>query len=661
MVMRQHSECTPKQRQPNGPDSWNDGHIFGDSAHDICGVTGDEPQPVTWPRVVNGRVFYRGQVKVGGKILPVSKEARFGPSAGDNSECVADDLAGNYDGNFPETTEHDISTRVKVKGTIKSEDGKKQKARAHLAASGRLIVESLPETEQVSLDDLDGQDLFAPYEQKLTKFIFLISSLSGNCASYVVEDVRRLLYLRDGKISRSADLAPRKEACRSLARLAYLRKNLEKVQEDGGRFACNSSADALVELEASLAGALAYRSSDGKHPAVYIQVASLFPTSLYLQVTPAALQRLLLSVFDRVWQKLGAASRLHGEKISHVAVVLDFSDLSQLDLAAYSTHRLLGDIGEVLGAYCPWLVYKIVVFRLQFAKDLLWEVLRPALQTDCRVVTAEDDEALLREIQADGRFIMHTLGGFNECSVLRCRRPVYRIPHPPQPFGSSEWLNGGEAADFWDEMRKLHVEAPGAAPEADPVDETGTEDLEQQKLLRQQQHKEREKALQRKEEEFEQLLSRKECLVPHFNRALMQVLTGGEDNGEIQPASQGQEEVHTRPRFSMDDVTKSDVHVCMWKPPADAFEAAQGTAQMLMKIFEKRHMWTRTPLPPNYMHAFERTTYSLDCVYHSRSPTPVVTSAKHVQAPPAVRPISVEEDTSAPSNVKPAKDLLKFL
>lgn len=158
---------------------------------------------------------------------------------------------------------------------------------------------------------------YSAYEQKLTKFIFLISSLSGNCASYVVEDVRRLLYLRDGKISRSADLAPRKEACRSLARLAYLRKNLEKVQEDGGRFACNSSADALVELEASLAGALAYRSSDGKHPAVYIQVASLFPTSLYLQVTPAALQRLLLSVFDRVWQKLGAASRLHGEKISH--------------------------------------------------------------------------------------------------------------------------------------------------------------------------------------------------------------------------------------------------------------------------------------------------------------------------------------------------------
>ena len=59
-----------------------------------------------------------------------------------------------------------------------------------------------------------------------------------------------------------------------------------------------------------------------------------------------------------------------------VAVVLDFSGLSQLDVAAYSTHRLLGDIGEVLSAYCPWLVYKIVIFKYTFAKDLLWELFR---------------------------------------------------------------------------------------------------------------------------------------------------------------------------------------------------------------------------------------------------------------------------------------------
>ena len=141
--------------------------------------------------------------------------------------------------------------------------------------------------------------------------------MSDNCAAYVVEDVRRLLYLRNGKVSCSAVLESRKEACRSLARLANLRRALDNVEEHGRRFARCSSADALLELEASLGGALAYRSSDGKHPAIYIQVASLFPTSLYLQVTPAELQRILLRVFDRVWVKLGAASRRHAEKISH--------------------------------------------------------------------------------------------------------------------------------------------------------------------------------------------------------------------------------------------------------------------------------------------------------------------------------------------------------
>lgn len=145
----------------------------------------------------------------------------------------------------------------------------------------------------------------------------LISTLSGNCASFVVEDMRRLLYLRDGKVSRSGLLASRKEACKSLARLACLRKALTDVEEHGRRFASRSSADALLELEASLGGAFAYRSSDGKHPAVYIQIASLFPTSLYLQVTPAEFQKILLGVFDRVWDKLGAASRRHTEKISH--------------------------------------------------------------------------------------------------------------------------------------------------------------------------------------------------------------------------------------------------------------------------------------------------------------------------------------------------------
>lgn len=75
-------------------------------------------------------------------------------------------------------------------------------------------------------------------------------------------------------------------------------------------------------------------------------------------------------------------------------------------------------------------------------------------------------------------FILHTLGGFNESSFLRCRRPVYRLPLPPQPPGTGEWLSGGDKADFWDEMRKLRDEAPWAVPEPDPVEEIEIEDAE---------------------------------------------------------------------------------------------------------------------------------------------------------------------------------------
>lgn len=174
----------------------------------------------------------------------------------------------------------------------------------------------------------------------------------------------------------------------------------------------------------------------------------------------------------------------------------------------------------------------------------------------------------------------------------------------------------------------------------------------------------RETALASKDKELEELINRKECLVPHFNKALKQVLNatadtvrledgGGcsctfpflcshamhtllslfswmegrfcficiafakglplESPGGLKPPA----EDRTRPSVDLKDVTRSDVRICMWKPPSNAAEAAQGTAQMLLKLFERRKNWTRPPLPPNYMHAFERTTYSLDCVYVS--------------------------------------------
>lgn len=57
-------------------------------------------------------------------------------------------------------------------------------------------------------------------------------------------------------------------------------------------------------------------------------------------------------------------------------VVLDYSGLCQQDMISYSLHRLLEDLREILGAFTPWLVYKIVVYKYKFAKLRLWELFR---------------------------------------------------------------------------------------------------------------------------------------------------------------------------------------------------------------------------------------------------------------------------------------------
>ncbi|KAL8431296.1 hypothetical protein ACSSS7_005381 [Eimeria intestinalis] len=486
-------------------------------------------------RVVDGHLVYKGKVKVQRQpSAAVCEETSFCPPVYEDPSIFAENLAGDYDGVFPEITEYEVSTKVKVDGPIERKSRKAPPIEARYSVTGRIVAESPLDCSSVPRVEADGEDLFAPYEQRLVNFIMVISSLSGNCASYVVEDVRRLLYLRDGKISRSSLVAARKEACKSLARLASLRKALIDVADHDNGFSA-SSADALLELGASLRGALAYRSSD-------------------------------------------------------VAVVLDFNSLSQLEVAAYSTHRLLGDIGEVLRAYCPWLIYKIVVYKFLFAKDLLWELLR--------------------------QFLLHTLGGFNESSLLRCRRPAYRLGQPPQPLGSGEWLPVEDTNEFWDEMRKLHEEAPWALPEPDPVDDVAIAEPEDSTALaRVHTEEERVRAMEYKAKELEELINRTECLVPHFNKAVKQVLTLHECAiAERQDLLVNE---RSRPPVDLQNVTRSDVRVCMWKPPAGAADAAQGTAQTLLRLLEKRRQWTRPPLPANYMHAFERTTYSLDCVYVS--------------------------------------------
>lgn len=52
-------------------------------------------------------------------------------------------------------------------------------------------------------------------------------------------------------------------------------------------------------------------------------------------------------------------------------------------------------------------------------------------------------------------------------SILRCRRPAYLLPRPPQAKGSAIWLKCDNQADFWEMMEKLFSLCPDAPPEQD--------------------------------------------------------------------------------------------------------------------------------------------------------------------------------------------------
>lgn len=158
--------------------------------------------------------------------------------------------------------------------------------------------------------------LSAEYKLRLASFAMLISDLSGGCSEYVVEELKRLLYLRNGNISCDRSPTVRKEVCRSLARLATLKKRLHESLDNGVNASSDCEANALVELRASLSGAHSYISKTAKHPVVYLQLATLFPTALYTQTTPDRFQLLLLDVFNGIWNRLASLSLESMRKIS---------------------------------------------------------------------------------------------------------------------------------------------------------------------------------------------------------------------------------------------------------------------------------------------------------------------------------------------------------
>lgn len=158
-----------EKKQDNGSPRWQ-GQQKGEKrvtrknsnvldAPETVAKPGDDGGIVEWPRVVEGHLLYQGKVKVGSHVVPVCEEASFTFPDPEDPEAATEAFAGYYDGNFPEITQLDVSSLLEIKAPMKHKNGRNGKVKAHLAATGNLLVGSLPQLEEPVSPE--GRDLFA--------------------------------------------------------------------------------------------------------------------------------------------------------------------------------------------------------------------------------------------------------------------------------------------------------------------------------------------------------------------------------------------------------------------------------------------------------------------------------------------------------------------
>ena len=160
MVKARSADVCSRPRQA-GLGSAAVGVASGANIADTGEAPGNDLDVPQWPRVVEGCLVYRGELKVGEHTVPASEQATFAAPVLVDPQKAAEDFAGNYDGLFPETTKHDLSSVVKLKGFMKTPLGGREKVKARFSATGHVTVESIPEPEDTLLGRPGGQDLFA--------------------------------------------------------------------------------------------------------------------------------------------------------------------------------------------------------------------------------------------------------------------------------------------------------------------------------------------------------------------------------------------------------------------------------------------------------------------------------------------------------------------
>ncbi|KEP63289.1 UNVERIFIED_CONTAM: hypothetical protein HHA_297180 [Hammondia hammondi] len=299
--------------------------------------------------------------------------------------------------------------------------------------------------------------LLLPYVHADVRELLHVSGFCNGEAWRVLEEIRRLLVLRKGRLSLPSDrnamasrhclafLASLKKnleaAARNLVRQGRLRRANARLQSEGRKRSPPLDRDeawerreGLVrETRRTLSLAAAYSTKGKKQPAVYIQLAALKPSIVVDFLTPAEVAMILTEVFQNLWTKFVEYSLRRRVRVSTAALVLDFSGLTEFELASSASHFLLSSLRDVVRAFAPLLIKKIIFYNSAKAGEFLWEALRPGVEHACFFSFCSSEEDLESEIESERTMVYHTTGLANDMSLIAHRCPLYALYGPPLP------------------------------------------------------------------------------------------------------------------------------------------------------------------------------------------------------------------------------------
>ncbi|PHJ19725.1 hypothetical protein CSUI_006448 [Cystoisospora suis] len=165
----------------------------------------------------------------------------------------------------------------------------------------------------------------------------------------------------------------------------------------------------MKDLRKSLELSTAYATKGRKQPAVFLRIAALKPLLVYRHLNSAEVKMILVEVFQRLWMKFVEYSLARQVRVSTAALVLDCSFLTEYDCSSGAFHFLMKDLRDVVRAFCPLVIRRVIFFNYTQAHERIWLILRSAVENACFFSFYDDDRDLATEIEGERPFIYHTM------------------------------------------------------------------------------------------------------------------------------------------------------------------------------------------------------------------------------------------------------------